>query len=112
MSCSTSTGVALGSLSLSYKYPRTVGKSVVQTYDTIRFTPANKTWTQAGGQLTMTLAGAKPTVKTFSTASNRVTPLNWQLSVNEMAAYSARFSASVAVTVKGNVAWYGTCTQL
>jgi hypothetical protein len=109
--CTAPSGTYLGDLTLTYRYPRTVGKNIVQTYDTILFEPASSTFTKARGTMSMTLLDKPYTKKSFTVAANRTSRLNWKITVNEMKAYSARFQASVALTGRGAITTSGTCTN-
>ena len=109
--CKNSTGAFLGDLNFTYKYPRTVGKNVVQTYDTVRFIPDSKSTIMARGTVTMTLFEKPYSSKKFNIATYRPTRLNWKITVDEMKAYGAAFRATVALTGRGTTTSYGTCTQ-
>jgi hypothetical protein len=112
MNCLNPSGTSLGDLTLTYQYPRTVGKNVVQTYDTVRFTPASRATTKVSGTLTMYNGETVASSKKFTISANRTTKLSWKLTVPENQTLGISFTAQIATSgSRSTVKYYATCSQ-
>jgi hypothetical protein len=113
MNCLNPAGTSLGELTLTYQNPQLIGKNVVQTYDTIRFTPTSRATTKVSGTLKMyNIAYPTTSSKKFSISANRTTKLSWKLTVPENQTLGTSFSAQIATSgSRPALKYYATCSQ-
>jgi hypothetical protein len=112
MRCTTSGGQPVANVTLEYLYPRTVGKNVVQTYQTVKVTPVDVNVTAAKGKLSMYLGSTKAaSSKSFSVKPNRSSSLNWKLSVPENRTLSVTFDGALTLTSRAGVKTTAVCRQ-
>lgn len=112
MPCATSNGEQVAEIALEYLYPRTVGKNVVQTYQTVKVTPVDSNVTAAKGKLSMYLDSKKASSsKSFSVKANRTSSLNWKLSVPESRTLGVTFDAAITLTSRTGAKTIAVCRQ-
>lgn len=112
MRCTTSSGEQVADITLEYAYPRTVGKNVVQTYQTVKVTPTDVNVTVAKGKISMYLGSKKATsTKIFNVKANRNSSLNWKLSVPENRTLGVTFDAAVTLSSRSGAKTVAACRQ-